>query len=160
MKNLLKINLMAILVLAFCIMGTAQDKQQRMSREQLAEKQAKHIALELSFDEATTQQFVETFCAYQQEVWALGPKPEKEPTNDEEAEQAIKERFERSQQILDIRQKYYGEYKKFLTPMQIQQVYKMERQVGDHLKQHRGHGKPHGPRIPHSPHFEPEEHER
>lgn len=154
MKNLLKINLMAILVLAFCIMGTAQDKQQRMSREQLAEKQAKHIALELSFDEATTQQFVETFCAYQQEVWALGPKPEKEPTNDEEAEQAIKERFERSQQILDIRQKYYGEYKKFLTPLQIQQVYKMERQVGDHLKQHRGHGKPHGP------HFEPEEHER
>lgn len=157
MKNLLKINLMAILVLAFCIMGTAQDKQQRMSREQLAEKQAKHIALELSFDEATTQQFVETFCAYQQEVWALGPKPEKEPTNDEEAEQAIKERFERSQQILDIRQKYYGEYKKFLTPMQIQQVYKMERQVGDHLKQHRVHGKPQGPRKPHSPHFEPEE---
>ena len=160
MKNLLKINLMAILVLAFCATGTAQDKQQRMSREQLAEKQAKHIALELSFDEATTQQFVETFCAYQQEIWALGPQHKDEPTNDEEAEQAIKERFERSQQILDIRQKYYGEYKKFLTPMQIQQVYKMERQVGDHLKQHRGHGKPHGPRKPHSPHFEPEELER
>lgn len=160
MKNLLKINLMAILVLVFCTMGTAQDKQQRMSREQLAEKQAKHIALELSFDEATTQQFVETFCAYQQEIWALGPQHKDEPTNDEEAEQAIKERFERSQQILDIRQKYYGEYKKFLTPMQIQQVYKMERQVGDHLKQHRGHGKSHGPRKPHSPHFEPEEHER
>ena len=160
MKNLLKINLMAVLMLAFFTMGTAQDKQQRMSREQLAEKQAKHIALELSFDEATTQQFVETFSAYQQEVWALGPKHKDEPTNDEEAEQAIKERFERSQQILDIRQKYYGEYKKFLTPLQIQQVYKMERQVGDHLKQHRGHGKPYGPRIPHSPHFEPEELER
>jgi hypothetical protein len=157
MKNLLKFNLMAVLMLAFCAMGTAQDKQQRISREQLAEKQAKHIAQELAFGETTTQQFVETFCAYQQEVWALGPKPEKEPTNDEEAEQSIKERFERSQQILDIRQKYYGEYKKFLTPMQIQQVYKMERQVGDHLKQHRVHGKPQGPRKPHSPHFEPEE---
>ena len=145
MKNLLKINLMAVLLLVFCTMATAQNPQQRMSREQLAEKQAKHIALELSFDEATTQQFVETFCAYQQEVWALGPKPEKEPTNDEEAEQAIKERFERSQQILDIRQKYYKEYSKFLTQLQIQQVYKMERQVGDHLKEHRGHGKPHRP---------------
>ena len=160
MKNLLKINLMAILVLAFCTIGTAQDKQQRMSREQLAEKQAKHIAHELAFDETTTQKFVETFCAYQQEMWALGPKHKDEPTNDEEAEQAIKERFERSQQILNIRQKYYGEYKKFLTPMQIQQVYKMERQVNDHLKQHRGHGKPHGPRKPYSPHFEPEELER
>lgn len=160
MKNLLKINLMALLVLVFCSMGVAQDKQdkhQRMSREQLAEKQAKHIAQELAFDEATTQQFVETFCAYQQEVWALGPRPQNEPSNDEEAEQAIKERFERSQQILDLRQKYYEEYSKFLTQKQIQDVYKMERQVGDHLKQHRGHGKPHGPRQPHRSHFEPED---
>ena len=151
MKNLLKINLMAILVLVFCTMGFAQDQHQRMSREQLAEKQAKHIAQELAFDETTTQQFVETFCAYQQEVWALGPRPQNEPTNDEEAEQAIKERFERSQQILNLREKYYDEYSKFLTPSQIQQVYKMERQVGDHLKQHRSHGKPH------RPHFEPQD---
>ena len=154
MKNLLKINLMALLMLAFCTLGNAQDKQdkqQRMSREQLAEKQAKHIAQELAFDETTTQQFVETFCAYQQEVWALGPKHKPEPTNDEEAEQAIKERFERSQQILDLREKYYGEYSKFLTQSQIQQVYKLERKMGDHLKQHRGHGKPH------RPNFEPEE---
>ena len=90
MKNLLKFNLMAVLMLAFCAMGTAQDKQQRISREQLAEKQAKHIAQELAFGETTTQQFVETFCAYQQEVWALGPKHKDEPANDEEAEQANK----------------------------------------------------------------------
>lgn len=151
MKNLLKINLMAVLLLAFCAMGTAQDLHQRMSREQLAEKQAKHIAQELAFDEATTQQFVGTFCAYQQEMWALGPKHKAEPTNDEEAEQAIKERFERSQQILDLRQKYYKEYSKFLTQSQIQQVYKMERQVMNRLNKHRGHGKPHRPQ------FEPEE---
>lgn len=151
MKNLLKINLMAMLVLAFCTIGIAQDHHQRISREELADKQAKYIAQELAFDEATTQQFVETFCACQQEMWALGPKHKAEPTNDEEAEQAIKERFEHSQQILDLRQKYYEEYSKFLTPMQIQQVYKMERKVGDHLRQHRGPGKPH------RPHFEPKD---
>lgn len=151
MKNLLKFNLMAVLMLVFCTMGTAQDKQQRMSRDQLAEKQAKHIANELAFDEATTQRFVETFCAYQQEMWALGPKHKAEPTNDEEAEQAIKERFERSQQILDLREKYYEEYSKFLTQSQIQQVYKMERKVGDHLKKHRGKGNSH------RQHIEPEE---
>ena len=113
----------------------------------------------ISYDTGT-KKFVETFCAYQQEMWALGPKHKDEPTNDEEAEQAIKERFERSQQILDLREKYYAEYSKFLTPLQIQRVYKMERQVGDHLKQHRGQGKPQVPRKPHSPHFEPEELER
>ena len=140
MKNLLKINLMAILVLVFCTMATAQDKQQRMSREQLAEKQAKHIAHELAFDETTTQQFVETYCAYQQEVWALGPRPKTDPTNDEEAEQAIRERFERSQQILDLREKYYEEYSKFLTQKQIQRVYELERQAMNRLEKHHRHG--------------------
>ena len=75
MKNLLKINLMALLVLVFCTIGAAQDQQQRLSREQLAEKQARHIAHELAFDDATTQQFIATYCANQQEVWALGPRP-------------------------------------------------------------------------------------
>jgi len=145
MKNLLKINLMAVLMLVFCTMATAQDPQQRMSREQLAEKQAKHIAHELAFDESTTQQFIETYCAYQQEVWALGPRQKPEPTNDEEAEQAIKERFERSQQMLDLREKYYEEYSKFLTQKQIQRVYELERQAMNRLEKHHRHGqKAHG----------------
>ena len=145
MKNLLKINLLVVFVLFLCTMATAQDKQQRMSREQLAEKQAKHIAHELAFDETTTQQFVETYCAYQQEVWALGPRQKPEPTNDEEAEQAIKERFERSQQILDLREKYYEEYSKFLTQKQIQRVYELERQAMNRLEKHHRQGQRRGP---------------
>ena len=145
MKNLLKINLMVVLMLVFCTMATAQDPHQRMSREQLAEKQAKHIAHELAFDETTTQQFIETYCAYQQEVWALGPRQKPEPTNDEEAEQAIKERFERSQQILDLREKYYDEYSKFLTQQQIQRVYELERQAMNRLEKHHRQGQRRGP---------------
>ena len=141
MKNLLKINLMALLMLAFCTIGTAQDQPQRLSREQLAEKQARHIAHELAFDDATTQQFIETYCAYQQEVWALGPRPQNEPGNDEETEQAIRERFERSQAILDLREKYYEEYSKFLAPRQIQRVYELERQTMNRLARHRGNGR-------------------
>lgn len=140
MKNLLKINLLAVLVLFLCTMATAQDKQLRMSREQLAEKQAKHIAHELAFDETTTQKFVETYCAYQQEVWALGPKHKAKAENEEEAEQAIKERFERSQQLLDLREKYYEEYSKFLTQKQIQRVYELERQAMNRLEKHHRHG--------------------
>lgn len=150
MKNLLKINLMAVLLLVFCTMATAQNPQQRMSREQLAEKQAKHIAHELAFDETTTQKFVETYCAYQQEVWALGPKHKSKAENEEEAEQAIKERFERSQQILDLREKYYEEYSKFLSQQQIQRVYELERQAMNRLEKHHRHGQK-GPKAPKSP---------
>ena len=141
MKNLLKFNLMAVLMLVFCTMMTAQDKQQRMNREELAKKQANYFATQMAFHETTTQRFIETYCAYQQEVWALGPNHKEEPTNDAEAEQAIKERFERSQQILDLREKYYEEYSKFLTQQQIQRVYELERRVMNRLNKHREHNR-------------------
>ena len=139
MKSLMKINLVALMVIAFCTIGMAQNEKQRMSREQLAEKQAKHIAQELSFDEATTQRFIETYCACQQEVWALGPRQKAEPATEEEAEQAIKERFERSQAVLDLREKYYEEYSKYLTQKQIFRVYELEHQAMDRLNKHREH---------------------
>ena len=139
MKSLMKINLVALMVIAFCTIGMAQNEKQRMSREQLAEKQAKHIAQELSFDEATTQRFIETYCACQQEVWALGPRQKAETVTEEEAEQVIKERLERSRAVLDLREKYYEEYSKFLTQKQILRVYELEHQSMDRLHKHREH---------------------
>ena len=139
MKNLMKINMVALMMFAFCTIGMAQNEQQRMIREQLAEKQAKHIAQELAFDDAITQRFVETYCACQKEIWALGPRPENEPATEEEAEQAIRERFERSQAVLDLREKYYEEYSKYLTQKQIFRVYELEHQAMDRLHKHREH---------------------
>jgi methylthioribose-1-phosphate isomerase len=139
MKSLMKINLVALMVIAFCTIGMAQNEKQRMSREQLAEKQAKHIAQELSFDEATTQRFIETYCACQQEVWALGPRQKAETVTEEEAEQVIKERLERSRAVLDLREKYYEEYSKFLTQKQILRVFELEHQSMDRLHKHREH---------------------
>ena len=41
---------------------------------------------------------------------------------------AVKADFAQGRKILDIREKYYKAYSKFLTPKQIQRVYDMERQ--------------------------------
>ena len=86
-------------------------------------------------DDATTEKFIETFCQFQKEVWALGPRPKRDSSNrsDAEAEQAMKERFAHSQKILDLRKKYYMEYSKFLTQKQIEQVYKLEKEMMDRL---------------------------
>lgn len=56
---------------------------------------------------------------------------------DSETEQAIKERFERSQRILNIRQAYYAKYSEFLTQPQIRQVYELERQMMIRLAKHK-----------------------
>ena len=120
----------------FCVSAYAQkDNRQRMTREQLAETQAKYIAQEMAMDGTTSEKFVETFCRFQKEIWALGPRPKREVSGrtDAETEQAIKERFAHSQKILDLRHKYYEEYSKFLSQQQIVRVYELEKKMMDRL---------------------------
>ena len=152
MKRIINFLLMVVAFVAFSIPTFAQDNntKQRKSREQMVEAQAKHIAKEMAFDDAVSARFVKTFCEYQKEVWALGPRHQKpqgqkaKPQSDADAEKAMKERFAHSQKILDLREKYYDEYSKFLTPKQIQRVYQLERQMMQRLSKQRTGQRPGG----------------
>lgn len=142
------------LVAALMLMGTttisAQNNQrQRLTREELADKQARHIAQTMAFDEATTKQFVETYTACQKEIWALGTRMKgarkqanAQQQTEVEAKQDIARQFERSEKLLQIRQKYYAEYSKFLTQNQIKRVYVLERRMMKRLANHRPARKP------------------
>ena len=121
--------MVALMVIATCTVAFAQSqgKKQRMSREQLAEVQARHIADQLALNDELTSKFVSVFCQQQKEIWALGPRlGRKSATTDEEQ---IQQRFDRSEKILAIRKKYYKEYSQFLTQAQIKRVYEIERQT-------------------------------
>lgn len=121
------------LVMGFAVSATAQQAdgtkgtRQRMSREQLAEKQAQHIAKAVALDEELTKKFVDTYSDCQKEIWALGPR--------QKGADGIEQRFERSRKVLDIREKYYKKYKKFLSNEQIQKVYDEERRMMSHMAQ-------------------------
>ncbi len=133
MEKIIRTLLLAVMMTACCVTTNAQDKgKQRISREQLAETQARHIAQQLAFDDETTAKFVDTYSRCQKEVWSLAPRKrvgKGASKNDRETEKAIEERFDRSQKLLDIRKKYYKEYSKFLTPKQIQRVYSIEKNM-------------------------------
>lgn len=140
MKSIIKTVMLAITMVVLCANAYAQNSdRQRMTREQLAETQAKYITKKMAMDDAAAEKFVKTFCRFQQEVWALGPRLRKDASNrsDSETEQALKARFEHSKKILDLRKKYYVEYSKFLTQKQIERVYKLERQMMRRLDNHR-----------------------
>ena len=149
MKQIIKFSL-AIIMMALCsIPVNAQNSQpqsnqhQRMSREQLAKAQANYIARQLALDDATADKFVSTYCDCVKEFWALGPRVKqnrKSGNTDAQAQQAITDRFERSQKILALREKYYKRYSTFLTQKQIQRVYEMERQMMRRLSQKSGKG--------------------
>lgn len=134
MTRIIKTLLITIMMVASYVTAFAQqpNRQQRVSREQLAEIEAKHIAQELAFSDAVTEKFVATYCNYKKEIWALGPR--QRPTrqggaSEQENEERIKQRFAMSEKILNIRQKYYKEYSKFLTQAQIEKVYEQERNI-------------------------------
>lgn len=149
MKTIMKLWLVAALMLMGTTTISAQNNQrQRLTREELADKQARHISQTMAFDEATTKQFVETYTACQKEIWALGTrmkgarKQANAQQTEAEAKQDIARQFERSEKLLQIRQKYYAEYSKFLTQNQIKRVYVLERRMMKRLANHRPARKP------------------
>lgn len=111
--------------------------QQHKTPEQLAVMQARHIATELAFDEETSRQFTEAYCRHQKELRELKARPlvknDKEQT-EESIRESILAQFDQSRKIIDLREKFYEEYSRFLTQRQIRRVYAIEREMGQHLR--------------------------
>lgn len=157
MKKIFGYFLLVVAMMACSVETSAQDNaqnnaqnngRQRMTREELAEKQARHIADVIAMDDAAASRFVKLYGECQKEIWALGPKVGKKSRGkgsanmtDAEVEQDLKGRFEHSQKILDIRQKYYKEYSKFLSQKQIKRVYEIEKQMKTRLARHKAQGR-------------------
>lgn len=121
--------------------GVQKTERQRMTREQLAQTQARHICNELALDEEKSNKFCTEYCNYMKELWAIGPrttKKQRAEMSDAQAEAQTKMDFERSQKILDLRQKYYKRYSTFLTQRQIQRVYEIEKQMRNRLGAKKG----------------------
>lgn len=143
MTRIIRTLLIVIMMVASNVVAIAQqpNRQQQVSREQLAEIEAKHIAHELAFSDAVSGKFVATYCNYKKDIWVLGPRlrPNRRGgASEQDNEERIKQRFARSEKILNIRQKYYKEYSKFLTQTQIEKVYEQERML---MKRHAKRGK-------------------
>ena len=111
MKMILGIMIMvvAMMTVSSSVFAQVSNQKQRLSREQLAEKQAQYIARDLGLDDKTSSKFIDTYTQCQKEVWALGPRPHHKKgkmKSDAQTEQEIMQRFEMSEKILNIRKKY------------------------------------------------------
>lgn len=144
MERIIRMILPLVMAIATLpVMNAQQRKGNHPSREQFAEVQAKKIAEELKLDDNATKQFVTTYTNCQKEIWASSPRPnranrdKKESLTDDEALQIIKDRFAQQNKINEIKEKYFTEYSKFLTPRQILKVYNMEKKMMDKMfRQH------------------------
>ena len=162
MNKMKKLMMLYFMIMASITLAMAQQnyngkERKRPNMEQFTQMQANRIAQQLAFDDKTTNKFVETFCNCRKEIAATRiPHPKKKPgeMTDAEVDKNIKAKFQQSRKILDIREKYYNAYSKFLSPKQIQRVYDLERNDFNHFakkgfkKSPKGNGKCHGKAMP------------
>ena len=133
------------MLMVACFLGTqvmnAQNEEQRRGRkrmtlEQITELQANKIVQELGLDDATAAKFTDVYKKYKKEMESVrkpnfgkrpdvktGDKGQRPVPTDAEVEKRIKENFAQSRKMIDIREKYYDEFRKFLAPKQVQKIY-------------------------------------
>jgi len=120
-------------------------QQPHKTPEELAAMRARHIATELAFDEETARQFTETYGRYHKELRDLRSERPRVKNDEEQTEEAIRAsilvQFDQSRKMLDLREKYYNEYSRFLTQRQIRRVYTIEREVNQRLSKTRSQGR-------------------
>ena len=88
-------------------------------------------AFYMQLDDSTSRKLIDTYCRFQREVWSLGPRTGRSGARGahKDADRAIRDRMARSQQLLDLRVKYFDEYRKFLTAEQVARLYMLEHEI-------------------------------
>ena len=104
--------------------------------EQIIQMQSQRIVDELGLDDKTAAKFAEVYKKYMKEMDDLRkqympvksdfkkdkPSMPKSLT-DAEVDKMMRDRFAQARKMLDIREKYYDEFRKFLSAKQVQKVF-------------------------------------
>lgn len=122
-----------------------EGQKEKPSFEEMAQRRADRMAMELMLDDKTADQFKTTYKSYLADKRALHtPKADKGKKkaayrSDANVEKQILDGFALKQKKLDLEQDYYKKFRKFMGPKQIQKMYRLD--VPKH-RHHPQNGKP------------------
>ena len=122
---------MMALMLTFGMVSAQQPNGQN-GKERI-EQQVRQYTAAFSLNDAQAQQFGALYKAYNKQMRAIHDQYRHErpaagtTLTDEQIEQRILDNFAQSRAILDAREQYYKEFRKFLTPSQINQIFEDEK---------------------------------
>jgi hypothetical protein len=135
-----KFMIVALMFLQMGIVANAQekqDKQDKLARPQFnAEKmdsmQCHHMVDDLLLNDATEAKFEPLYMKYlsdmrnlrtPQKTDAKQGNPEFKEQTDAEVQKMLEDRFSNEQKMLDLKVKYYKEFKRILSPKQLARIY-------------------------------------
>lgn len=126
----------------------AQKEQKRPDGKAKSMEQAKAYVAEFRLDEQQAKQFTDLYHAYNKKLHAIHQlyRPERpverEAQTDEQIEKRILDNFAQSRAILDVREQYYKEFRKILTPKQINKIFEDEKSRRAEMRGRQKHEKP------------------
>ena len=125
--------------------NTEQQNRKQANEEKIRQHQSNQMVHALSLDDATAAKFAPLYTQYLKEMMDCHnmkknkdnqkiSKKQKQELTDSEIETRIRNQFEVSKKMLDIRESYYDKFRKILTPKQILKIYQTERHNADKFK--------------------------
>ena len=130
-----------------------KDQKQRPTPEQMMQRQANQMVKTLMLDDATAAKFTPVYEGRMMNRHernrrnnAEAKQTAKPVPTDAEIEKQIKDQFAQSRKILDVREKYYNEFRKILSPKQIMKIYQTEKSNANKFRKEfdRRKGQKHG----------------
>ena len=151
--------LLAVLTLmcsaAVCAQERMSEEERTRAMEERIGRSADRLVKDFDLDEDAKKAFVETYTAYQKEMFATnqlqgqrfgqtGSDDDQKKMSDEEAATKLQENFDRQEQQiaamqrrLEVQKKYAEEFAKMLTPQQVLKVLTPQRGNGQRDPQQR-----------------------
>ncbi|MBV5315108.1 MAG: hypothetical protein JZU47_17530 [Prolixibacteraceae bacterium] len=128
-----------LLVITLCISFSAEsqnpDRFPRL-RERIAQAKLREVRLQLKLDQATFDQFRPIYLKYEHEVSGIDfrnlarmMKVDADSLSADEADHLIVSQLETSKKLIQIREKYYKEFRTVITPQQIIKLYQTEAEL-------------------------------
>ena len=118
--------------LLICLLpAVASAQKERPTKEQVNRYRAVKMARQIGLDTQAENAFVPLYEGFQKEMAVIMRESRQgrsaEVTTDEQAERNIQADFRTSRKVLDLRERYYAEFRKVLTPLQIRKMYAIEK---------------------------------
>jgi len=133
MKKLSSTIILIITMLVSLHMNSQNTQRLPALRDRIAQAKLQEIKKNLNLDQATFSQFRPIFLKYEREKTRIDfknkvrlMKVNADSLSYEEADQLISNQFKKAKRLVFIREKYYQEFRKILTPQQLIKLYQTE----------------------------------
>ncbi|HAH22409.1 MAG TPA: hypothetical protein DCL77_01345 [Prolixibacteraceae bacterium] len=136
MKNILS-TLLFIITLFVSLNAVSQNMERfPRIRERIVLAKLREIRQSLKLDSATFKQFRPIYMNYEKEIAGIDfrklsrlMRVDADSLTTEEADQMIVNQMETAKQLIDIRKKYYKEFRTIISPQQIIKLYQTEAEL-------------------------------